>query len=193
MFHLFLPIAGIVIALALFFVYVQPTFQEVKLIEAETAQYREAVGHAAELERRINELKSRQSSIALSDLERLEAFLPDRVDDVALLMDLSALASEHGLTFGNLNEAQDGADLPAEDPEEFGAFDDEASAAKPYTPHDVTFAVSGSYAGFRSFLADLERSLMLAEVMSITFTESEGDALSFNMRVRFYSLKQPGT
>lgn len=101
------PIIGILVAIGLFFSYVRPTFEEIKGIQSETAEYAQAVEKASALQARINELKARQSSIPLADLERLEAFLPDRVDEVAALIDLDALAGKHRLVLGDITVGDD--------------------------------------------------------------------------------------
>ena len=103
MFKPLTPIIGIIVAVGLFFTYVRPTFEEVRDIQDETTEYAQAVDKASELQRRIDELKAQQSSISLSSLERLEALLPDRIDEVSTLIDLSMLAKNHRLTFGDIN------------------------------------------------------------------------------------------
>jgi len=193
MFQFLFPAAGVIIAVGLFFAYVQPTFNEAKLIEAEAAQYEEAVLRASELQQRVNELKSRQSNIPVADLERLEAFLPTSFDEVTTLLDLSVLADQHNLTFSNSESDRSGASVPVEDPDESaldgsGELSSQQRIRSQYEANDVVFSVSGSYEDFKSFLADIERSLRFSEVMSIGFEEPEGDLLSFALRVRFYSL-----
>jgi Tfp pilus assembly protein PilO len=108
MFKALTPIIGIIVAVGLFFTYVRPTFEEVRGIQDDTAEYAQAIDKASELQRRIDELKAQQSSISLANLERLEALLPDRVDEVSTLIDLSTLAEKHHLVFGDINIGGEG-------------------------------------------------------------------------------------
>lgn len=206
MFKLLTPIIGIVVALGLFFTYVQPTFQDVKAVQNETMQYAEAVNRASELQQRIAELRSQQSAIALSDLERLEAFLPDRINEVALLIDLDALATNSNLSLSEISvekpeeEDSDAAaqalptdaetDSSFEPVPEFGNTPNSALSGQ-YTTLDISFTVTGTYNDFREFLSNLEQSLVLMEVVKINFSDTEGDLVPFDLTIRFYSLNAP--
>lgn len=224
MFKALTPIIGIIVAVGLFFTYVKPTFEEVKKIQDETAEYAKAVEKASELQRRIAELKAQQNSISIANLERLEALLPDRVDEVSVLIDLFALATAHRLTLGDIKVGDSdssgasgktaGQRAPTAGPVAVAPAPMPTALATPmggpgavagmplqmdpgiapdsqYATLDIGFSVTGTYDDFRSFLADLERSLVLMEVTTIDFEESEGDATEFSVTVRLYSLTPP--
>lgn len=196
MFKVLAPIIGIIISVGLFFTYVQPTLDEVKAIQVEAAEYDEALTRASELRQRIAELNQRQSAISLAELERLEAFLPDRIDEVSVLIDIDALASARGLALSDIEvsdppvEVQDQAIDPFDPSFGMDALG-EGDIRSQYDVLDVGFSVTGTYEGFREFLTDLERSLVLMEVVEIAFTTTEEPLTVFNMKVRLYSLKQP--
>jgi len=205
------PIVGIIVAVGLFFSYIRPTFEDIKGVQDEAARYTQAVEKASELQQRINELKQRQSSISLADLERLEALLPGRVDEVAVLIDLDAIASSHNLTLGDVEVGDRESDETQEqnaqsqpgtvavpgqmagspDDEVFSGMESAEAITSQYATLDISFSVVGTYNDFRMFLRDIERSLVLMEVTKITFTESEGDAVPFAVTVRLYSLNPP--
>ena len=190
MFKTLTPLLGMLIAVGLFFAYIRPTFGEIRAIQADAAQYTEAVAKAAELRERIAALSAERSAIALSDLERLTAFIPERVEDVRVLIDLDALARTHSLVLGDIKV----------DTAEDSVNDADVSPGTPalreraeYAAHDITFSVTGVYEDFRSFLHDLERSLAFMEVTEISFESSEGDAVAFTVGVRLYSLLPPAS
>lgn len=203
MFKALTPLIGIVVAVGLFFTYVRPTFEDIKGIQDETAQYAQAIEKASELRQRINELKQRQSSIPLADLERLEAMLPDRVEEVMVLLDLDVLATMHRLVLGDIKVGAEANTAPAgqNPPEDFEQSADEtalledpdAALRRQYTTLDMSFSVSGAYNDFRAFLEELERSLVLMEITKITFEKSEGDAVPFTVAIRLYSLNPPAS
>ena len=197
MFKALTPIIGIVIAIGLFFSYIRPTFQDVKSIQNETAEYVQALEKASELQQRINTLKQKQSSISLPNLERLEALLPNRIDEVAVLRDLDTLATAHHLTLGDIKVGDKSADktdgqntqkqqTPANAPELSSG-----ARGSQYTTLDISFSVSGIYNDFRFFLQEIESSLVLMEVTKIAFTHSEGDTIPFTLNARLYSLNLP--
>lgn len=204
MFKALIPIIGILVAVGLFFTYIQPTFKDIKAIQDEAAQYAQATAKAAELQQRINELKQQQSSISLVNLERLEALLPHRVDEVSVLIDIDALATLHNLTLGDIevgaqqNGSEEGRErsvnTQGENPLNEGPLNAQITdaARNQYSTLDISFSVSGSYNDFRAFLQDIERSLVLMEVAKITFSRSESeettDTMQFMLHVQLFSL-----
>lgn len=182
------PIIAIVIAIALFFVYVQPTFTSVRVIEDETHQYEEAIASAERLQARVSELSQAQNTIPVSDLQRLEAMVPNSLDEVLLLIDLSALAQEHNLFLGEIQVDAEGAE--GEDPfaEAQPAPQNGAVEGEAYESMDLGFSVVGTYEDFRAFVRAVEESLVLMEVVEISFSQSDGDLLTFDMVIRTYAL-----
>jgi len=163
MFKTLIPIIGILIAVGLFFTYILPTFREVQAVTAETNQYAEAVDTALELQRRVSELKEQQNNISLVDLERLEAMVPDRIDEVGFLVDLDQLAKAHNLSLGKIQISNEAADLSTsagrraassgkeEAPLTSAEGGVDTKVKNQYTPLDISFSVSGSYDDFRGF------------------------------------------
>lgn len=204
MFKTLIPIVGILVAVGIFFTYVEPTFREIQLIQAETTEYADAAEHAAELQRRVAELKAERDAIPLSDLERLEALVPDRIDEVAFLVDLTALMQGHGLS---LRDVQVGGDVPAGSAAAVARGDredeDDAVALPPeeggvagavnnqYSTLDIFFSASGSYEGLRGLLADLEESLTLLDVIRIEFMRPQEGPDVYALGVRLYGLNMP--
>ena len=61
------PLFAIIVAIALFFTYIKPTFDSVKVLQTETEEYRIAIERAGELQREINKLTSQVNSIKVAD------------------------------------------------------------------------------------------------------------------------------
>ncbi len=209
MFKTLIHIFGILIAVGLFFAYIWPTFGDIRVLQEDAAEYAQAVEKAAELKAAIAALEQERSAIALSDLERLAALIPERADEVRVLIDLDALARAHRLALGDIevDSAEGGAGEGEAAPQAASARPASATAgaaqtAPPpgasggrgeYSALNITFSALGAYEDFRSFLHELERSLALMEVTEITFASSEGDAISFTVGIRLYSLAPPGS
>lgn len=198
MFRTLTPIIAILIGIGLLTTYVRPTFEAVGALQDETEDYAQAIDRADALRTRINELVAKQNAFSSVDLERLEAFLPDRVDEVSLMLDLDALATQHRLAFGNISVKNN---VSVEEVTEARAIADDIDPAAPqqeravssgaaYVPMDISFTVTGTYQDFRSYLRELERSLLLMDVVRISFAESDGDLTDYNLTVRAYSFKK---
>lgn len=192
MFRTLLPLFALIVALALFFTYVKPTFDEVKLIQDETQEYVDAVEKAEQLRQRVAELISQRNSISQRDLERLETMLPDKVDEVELLIALSSLADAHNLQFSSISVSGGVGESPEQ---ELGLTDGgRAESAegnkKGYIPFRVGFTVAGPYDDFRAFLAALEQSLNFVEVTGLVFNgpDAPGSPTNYRLTLQAFTL-----
>jgi len=178
------PIFSIIIALVVFFFFVKPMFAEIQQIQGETDQYQQAVGKATELNQLLTALVSKKRSYSAEEIERLEALVPQSVDEVKILADLNELAKSHSMLFGNIKvTSRDEVVSTGEQtaPSQTVSYDD-------FVTSDITFGLIGTYEQFKAMLSDLEKSLVLMEITNITLSASDGPLQQFELTVRAYSL-----
>lgn len=183
-----ISLIGLISAGAVFFLFTQPTYDKVQATALEIQQYDAALEKAAELQARKQELLSRFNAFNQQDVQKLEKLLPDHVDNVRLILDLDSLASKHGLAMQNVivagQEKVDGAQTTA------GSI---GISRQKYDSLTLTFTTQGTYQTFQAFLADLEMSLRIADLVSLKLTplEAKGaDPLySYTISIRTYWLK----
>lgn len=186
MFRTITPIFSILAALGIFFFYVQPIYGDIRAVQDETAEYREAVERANEFNNLLANLIAQRNAFSANEMERLEAFVPDTIDVVSMLVDVEAIAAENGMSMGEI-DVSDEASLAA--PEE----DAQSTTASnisygDFITKEVSFQLIGTYDQMRDTLADLEQSLVLMDIVGFGFDVSEGDLLQFEMTVRLYAL-----
>ena len=93
-----LPFISLLIALVLFFGYINPTRTgSIAATKAQIASYESALAAAERFKEKENQLIVARSNIPSEGLARLEAFLPDGVDNVQVILDLNALAARSGM------------------------------------------------------------------------------------------------
>lgn len=182
------PIFSIIIAFVVFFFFTQPMFAEIQSFEAQAEQYEEAVARATELNVELAEKVRQKRSYSAGDLEKLDALVPTQIDEVRILADLSEIALRHNMLFGNVEvtNSENDPDAPEYDETNF-------SRTVTYTDFAVStisFGLIGTYEQFKSFLADVEKSLVLLEVTEISFTAGEGALQQFEVTVNAYALPQ---
>jgi len=179
-----LPVLILLGAGALFFGYVQPTYTgDVANLRAKIEGYDRALAAAAEYKKSEELLKEQQDAIPADDRARIQAFLPDGVDNVQLIVDLNALASRSGIRLSDFNVEQ-------RDEEEDPGTGRLAVEGEGLTDSlDVTVSGIGSYASFRNFLTGVERSLRTMDLIALTITDSETGVYSYDMTFRIYWLR----
>ncbi|PIQ68230.1 MAG: hypothetical protein COV91_05225 [Candidatus Taylorbacteria bacterium CG11_big_fil_rev_8_21_14_0_20_46_11] len=186
----------IVASVGLFFGYINPTYgrvtgsttltdKSIKELQTTKEEYISALAKAKEVEDARQGLLTVYKSIPPEDLDNLLKLLPDHIDSVRLIIDINNIGSQYGLALQNvaLAEQTTGSKVKVA-----------SSAIGPrttnYSSVVLRFAVSGSYSNFRAFLLDLERSLRLIDIDTLSFTsKGEADSYDFSLTVSTYRLE----
>ncbi|MFQ5540901.1 MAG: type 4a pilus biogenesis protein PilO [Candidatus Paceibacteria bacterium] len=175
-----LPILFIIIAGGIFFGFIDPAFDRVQALRAEEAKFDQALTRSRELQEVRDQLLSRYNTFSPADIERLERLLPDNVDNVRMVLDFDALASQYGMRLRNIALSTD------EGRAERGQV---GASGEAYQSVVLSFSVTGSYDAFRSFLEDLEQSLRLVDVSAISFSAAQSGLYDYSVSVKTYWLK----
>lgn len=186
---LILSVAALAIAGAVLFFYTQPTYDKVLALEAEIGEYNEALEKAAELQALKQSLLSRYNAFNPSDIDRLHKLLPDHVDNVRLVLDLDNLAGRHGMALQNVTLSNPTATA------EKGAIGAIGSGREKFNSLTLKFTTHGTYANFRGFIEDLERSLRIVDLVSLNLQEGSDNKpgqepqYRYDITIRTYWLK----
>lgn len=176
-----IPTIIIVASLGAVFGFVNPRYEEVKVLQAERAQYQEALNNAQQLQKVRDSLLSTYNALPKNDLEKLKKLLPDHVDNVRLIIDISDIARRYGLSLKSVKNVETNKQNP-NGPEIDLNQDLYGSAA-------LNFSVSSPYSNFIAFLKDLEQSLRVVDIESLEFDTKEGSIYDFNLGIKTYWLK----
>jgi hypothetical protein len=203
MYRLLTPILALIVAITLFFTFIQPQFDDYKRLDTDIADYDQALKRAQELQDRVNELVAEKNAINQSELERLQNLLPDSVDEVATVLALDALSAKHQMTLKGIAVGAQTKGVAGGAGSGKVAFSDEKTTqtARPdgtvvAQPTDVvetkslTFGLTGTYDNFKKFLADIENSLALMDIASLTISEpADSNISTFAISVNMYQFK----
>lgn len=177
-----LPVIAVVIAGALFYWYIDPTYAAVKVLRAEESTLNQALDRALELQETRDQLISRYNTFAQEDIRRLEKLLPDHVDNVRLVLDMDSLAAQYGMRVRNV--AIESQEQKAKNKTQSVGPDE-----RTYESMLLSFTVTGDYPTFRQFMRDLERSLRLVDVEAVSFASNESGLYDYTVSLRTYWLK----
>ena len=159
-------LGGIALAAGIFFLFAQPRYEGIRQVQAEISEYNQALERAAELQQLKQSLLSRYNAFNPSDIERLKKLLPDHVDNVRLVLDLDNLAAKHGLGLQNvvISTPQSGDDSQS-------AITAAIESTQKYDLLTLQFATEGTYSNFTAFLRDLETSLRIVDLVSLSLAQ----------------------
>ncbi len=188
------PFIVIAICIGMYFIYISPTVADIQSLSAEKANYDTVLQESKDLTIQRDTLLAKYNNISADDISKLEKVVPDTFDAVLFANDVNALASQHGLTIKDMkfDTANSGGTSGTT-----GVVS--AAPKEKYHTTAVTFALSGQYSQFAGFLADLESSLRLMDVVSISARASGGSVtgskvagpnkIDYTLQVNTYSLK----
>lgn len=162
-------ILGVIALFVLFFV-TRPLLADIRVVQEEASNYRTAVEKATEFNQLLQQTKARQESISALERDRLNALLPNEVNLVRTLVNIEALANANGMVVESASAAQgeaEGADATQLATPLFGVSG--------VSSEEVTVEVLGVYSQFTTFLAELEQSVPLIEINTLSFELTEGD------------------
>lgn len=171
------PIILIIVSIAVFFTYTDPTYNKIKISEKDEVQYDEALNKSRELQTIRDSLLSKYNTFNSSDIEKLEKLLPDNVDNVRLILEIDDTASKYGMSLRDVSVSGGN--------ETVGKNIVEAIAKDFYTI-TLSFSVSASYSNFVKFIEDLEHKLRIVDISRVSFKASDSDFNEYRVSVETY-------
>lgn len=173
------PIILIAASLGLFYLFVNPQYKELKVARARAVAYDTAITTAQTVVAKQNELVARKDSFDPTDIDRLNTLLPDKIDNIRLIIYINDIARTRGLTITDIKVAGDS-----------GTKTTNSSDTKLYGNVVTTFSVTSSYDQFQKLMADYEKSLRLLDVSQVSIKPTDdGTPYTFSVSFKTYWLK----
>jgi Tfp pilus assembly protein PilO len=174
-----LPLIFLIAAVAVFLGYTNPLYQNIKTEQVTASQISGANQKAAQLRAVRDTLTQERNNISDTDIDRLQKLLPDAVDNIGLIIDMNNIAAQYGMSIKDVRINQ-------------GSTDKGTSVgpdSNKYGTISMSFVVSTTYENFIAFLQELEASLRLVDVTSVSFSASKNGIYDYNVNIQTYWLK----
>lgn len=182
-----LPILAILIAIGAFFLYVNPTWTvDIAAVQASIASDDQALAAASQYNTQQSTLTDARNQIDPASLARLNVFLPDSVDNVGLILDLTTLASHSGLSLSNIDVTTN---IPAMSQAAGAPGALPAAGKSPLGSVDMSLTAVGTYTALQTFLTGVEKSERLLDVRDLTVKGADTGIYTYQMILRLYWLR----
>ncbi len=182
------PFIALVISLGIFFGYVKPAWQgPITTVKTAISNNKSALDAAGEYKKRQNTLASELKAINADSLSKLNIFLPDSVDNVGLIMDISALMGRSGLSIGNI-DVKDSSATTGSNSTAATKTGDLSSGVNKVKSIDLSLSMTGTYASLQAFLSGIEKSTRLLDIREIVVTGSDTGSYNYKIVIRLYWL-----
>jgi hypothetical protein len=174
------PIALLAATIGLFFIFISPRYESVSSLRAEVREYDLAIDRAKEVVTKRNQLLTKKNSFSKVDLERLNKLLPDKVDNIRLIIDVNDIANRYNSNINTIKIAQEKPTTQAS----------ATQSTKPYTSIELSFQTKMTYENIQKFLIDIEDSLKLLDVGTLSIVIAEDPVnYDYNVMLKAYYLK----
>jgi Tfp pilus assembly protein PilO len=182
------PLILIIISLGTFWIYIDPNYRgqnlgdgkmSIQELQKEDLNYQNALKQSDEVKAKREALQDKNSQFNLADIERLQKLLPDNIDNIKLIINITTIAANHGLVLKD--PRLDTAAVVV--PDKLGKDNSKSGSV------GLSFSVTASYDKFQEFLADLEKSLRLVEITGLAVTGNNTGLYDFSVNLKTYWLK----
>jgi len=165
--RIIIALLAFIVAVVLFFGYTRAALDSTSLVKADIDRFNEALSKARELQEIKQSLLSRYNTFGSQDLSRLNRLLPDHVDNVRLVLDLDSMAGKYGMAVQNVIMSA-APDVGEETANVLGAL---GAQEKPFDSLTMQFSTAGTYSDFVRFMQDLETSLRVVDLVSLSIQQ----------------------
>lgn len=201
MFRFAVPTILIGVAIAGFFVFTIPLYDEISTLKADVASYNEALDNSKTLEAERGKLTEKLNSIDPVNLVKLQKLLPDNVDNIRLILEIEKISKPYGMILKDVKYdtiSKDTAKGTAAGAIQGGVS--ETDIRKDYGSWNLEFSTQGTYSNFINFIKDLESNLRIVDISSIQFSSDTGqgifsttsassDSYKYGFKIKTYWLK----
>jgi len=165
MMRLIIAVLGFVAAGGIFFFYTKPAYDGIQSTQIQIAQYNAALDKATELQQLKQTLLSRYNALDPEALARLQKMLPDHVDNISLILELDNVASRYGMALANVDVS-----APQSTASSATALGSIGASNQKYDSLTFKFSTKGTYDDFLRFLSDLQSSLRIVDLVSLSLS-----------------------
>lgn len=191
------PFIALLVVIGIFVGYIHPTYtKDIAGLNADIENYDRAHEAATDYLAKQAEIAEKRSALTDQDVERLKAFLPDGVDNVQLIVDITSLAAKSNVILSDIDvKAAGGSAAPSRAPVDTGVSTPERSSAialtgqGPIDSVDLSLKFSATYEHLVTFLSAIESSLRPLDVIGLAVQTNEQGVQTVTMTVRVYWLR----
>ena len=171
----------ILLSIGLFYTFTSDQYKDVKKLNTLADKYQDVLKNASAIVELRDSLLIDYEAFPKEEIDRINKILPDNIDTVRLALDLDGIASRHGISIKSIQtvtSSDKGLDRIAL-PENEGL----------YGKVTVSLSFISNYNNFMNFLDDIEKSLRIMDVKSVSFQTGDSDMYDYQVSIDTYWLK----
>jgi hypothetical protein len=180
--NLFIQIAMIIISIGIIVTFVEPTFSEIGGLQDDIAVYQTERQKVSSVNAQLDSLITVLNNVATDDQRRLVTYMPDEVDTINVVRDLSLISDEAEVVYisaAYVGEATSNTEQ------------DDSGEAEFVQPQEYTFdlSIEGTYEQIKNLFGLLEQNNYPIDVQTLSIQMKDGGFLTADMGLSVYAHK----
>ena len=178
-----ISIGVIAVCIGAYFVYIKPMTVDIKVHSLKKEEYSNVLNRVKEITEKRDSILADYESIPQTDIDRLNKIIPEKLNSVLLLNDLSVLGAKYGISIKDFKVTDNNSNSDSI----------VSSSGSIYKTSSVTIGMKGEYIQMLNFLWNVESGLSLIDVVNLSVkpvADSKGTQLvDFTLEANIYSLR----
>ena len=145
---------------SVFFLF-QPQFKEISFLKNEVASYKENFNNINKVRELRDKYLKDYNEISEENKAKLGIMIPKAVNEGEMMLMLDSIAKLNNMSLTGISFAKE--------EEQTSAILGLGKKDNSYTPYFFSMDLTGTYAGFKNFLKDIEKSLLIIDLDLISF------------------------
>jgi Tfp pilus assembly protein PilO len=186
-----LPLILILSSIGIFFGYVDPNYKGsgnlvdnnlstygIQQLKDELTKYDATIINSNNVVQNRKLLTDKNNKITEIEKANLTKAVPDNIDNVKLVLELSNIAATRNLSLKNISIGDGSSSSGSIGPDN-----------TPYGTLALKFSVNTTYDNFLNLLKDLEQNMRIIDITDVSFTSTDTGFYDFNISLNTYWLK----
>ena len=165
MFGAIVPIILIIVSALVGFFNISPLYKSVVSVKKEVNIVENSLQKIKEVELAVKKLNIDIENISSKNKDKLDVILPDSIDQIRFLNMLTIIAARRDLVLSNLKISNNENNNEASTVGSVGSKNEISTI-------NISFSTTASYEVFKKLMNDLESSLVLMDIKSVTLSRS---------------------
>ena len=182
----------IILAVAVYLSYTQGAWSSAMAVKSVNDEYISAISSAETLVKLRDKVDQDAANISPLDQAKLAVMLPVTPDNIDLIVEMNAIADSHNLILKDIKAVvpanQTGSDTSSSDQSQSASASLISLPSPKVDKVNISFSVSTQYSQFINFLQDLETTLRIMDVTSLTVSSGDSGIYNFSVAMNTYWL-----
>lgn len=176
----------VILAFGLYFTVTKGVLKEAKIVNSSNLEYKTAIENAKSLLAVRDQVLADYNRLSIDDRAKLDKIIPKSVDNIRLIIDLNNIALRYGFSLKGITVNTVSSDKNS--PAGLAPVDSSSLSTPVLDKVSVSFGLTAPYQQFISFLRELESSLRILDLNSLSVTASDDGLYEWKLELSTYWL-----